>query len=272
MNFGRKEEKGVPQGDSSKNSISNYMNYLIFSDESGKWNDGEYYIRSWIRIASEKYDLLRKENIFSKHETGVKELKWEKFRKNYKKFKNLFDVDFDIFITISKPAHFQSKNYKIIEEIKKVPVSTGGEALTDKVKEKIVDSAKHQLFLNYFEKTHIEASKKALLSNEDPQEYEYFIDKPQWLSREWESIAKECGVQQIKIIEESSDSPGIELADVISGCIMDLLGKKDNAKAIYNECMKHKMVDMRSEEYPNPDLVFYKDFSEEDKGEANIFR
>lgn len=57
------------------------MKYLIFSDESGKWNEGDYYIRSWIRITPENYDLLRKEVIFSKHETGVKELKWEKFRK-----------------------------------------------------------------------------------------------------------------------------------------------------------------------------------------------
>jgi len=40
------------------------MKYLMFSDESGKWNEGDYYIRSWIRITPENYDLLRKEVIF----------------------------------------------------------------------------------------------------------------------------------------------------------------------------------------------------------------
>ena len=50
------------------------MKYLVFSDESGCWNDGKYYIRSWIRITPNNYDLLKKEVLFSKHETNVNEL------------------------------------------------------------------------------------------------------------------------------------------------------------------------------------------------------
>ena len=88
------------------------MKYLIFSDESGRWNEGDYYVRSWVRITPENYLSLRKEVIFAKYETGVKELKWERFSKNLDKFKNISDADFDIFVTISKPDHFKAKNYK----------------------------------------------------------------------------------------------------------------------------------------------------------------
>lgn len=248
------------------------MKYLIFSDESGRWNEGKYYIRSWMRITPENYDLLRKETIFAKHETGVKELKWENFRKNYKKFKNIFSVDFDIFITISKPDHFQSREYNIIKAIENVSISTGGQALTEKIKKKIVSSAKNELFFNYFEKIHIENSKNVLVASEYPEEYKYLIDTPQYLDREWGNIANECGIQQINITKISASNPGIETADVISGCIMGLLEKKKGVANIYSNCLKPKMLDMTSKTFPNPNLIFYQDFTDEDKKEINIFR
>jgi len=248
------------------------MKFLIFSDESGRWNKGKYYIRSWIRITPENYVLLRKEIIFSKHETSVKELKWENFKKNYEKFKDIFSVDCNIFITISKPEHFQSREYNIITTIENVPISTGGQELTNKIKTKIINSVKNELFFNYFEKTHIENSKKALLREENPKEYKYVIDTPQYLNREWENIAKECGIQQIEITKISANSPGIELADVVSGCIMDLLRKAEGIELIYQECLRPKMWDMTSQECPNPNLIFFPDFSSEERKEMNIFR
>ena len=248
------------------------MKFLIFSDESGQWNMGKYYIRSWVRITPENYDLLRKEIIFSKYETGVKELKWRKFKNNHVRFKNIFSVDFDIFITISKPDHFKSKEYNIITAIENLPISTGGQELTDKIKTKIINSVKNQLFLNYFEKIHIENSKKALLREEYPDKYKYIIDTPQCLDREWESIAKECGIQQIEIIKISENTPGIELADIVSGCIMGLLENVEDVELIYKEYLKSKMWDMMSQECPNPNLIFFPDFSSEEKIEMNIFR
>jgi len=248
------------------------MKFLIFSDESGQWNMGKYYIRSWVRITPENYDLLRKEIIFSKHETEVKELKWRKFKNNYVRFKNIFSVDFDIFITISKPEHFQSKEYNIITTIENLPISTGGQELTDKIKTKIINSVKNQLFLNYFEKIHIENSKKALLHEECPDKYKYIIDTPQCLDREWENIAKECGIQQIEIIKNSENIPGIELADIVSGCIMGLLENVGDVELIYKECLKSKMWDMMSQECPNPNLIFFPDFKSEEKNEMDIFR
>jgi len=248
------------------------MKYLMFSDESGKWNEGDYYIRSWIRITPENYDLLRKEVIFSKHETGVKELKWEKFRKNIEKFQNIFSVDFSVFITITKPQHFQSRTYNIINAISAVPISTGGQALTDKIKTKIINSAKNELFFNYFEKVHIENSKNALVKDEDPQEYKYLIDTPQYLDREWENIAKDCDIEQIDITKISASNPGIEVSDVISGCVMDFLLEKNEAKNTYDNFIKPKMCDMGSKTFPNPNLIFYQDFTDEEKKKINIFR
>lgn len=248
------------------------MKYLIFSDESGKWNEGNYYVRSWVKITPEKYNFLRKEVLFAKHETKVKELKWEQFKKNYQIFKNIFNVDFSIFITISRPAHFQSRNYKIISEIEKVPVSTGGQDLTDKIKKKIVNSAKNELFFNYFEKTHVENSKKALVGGEDNGDYIYLIDSPQYLDKGWINIAEECNIRNIEVIKASESNPGIEVADVISGCVKDLLEKKKAINEIYNECIKPKMLDMTSKTFPNPNMIFYSDYTPEEKEQMDIFR
>lgn len=248
------------------------MKYLIFSDESGSWHEGEYYIRSWIRITPENYDLLRKEIIFTKHETGIKELKWKHFKSNYDKCKYIFDVTFDIFMTISRPKHFQSRKYHILDHIEKVPISTGGEALTEQIKKKILNSAKNELFLNYFEKTHIKNSKDALIPKDCLDDYIYIIDAPQYLPTEWIEIANECGIKQIKVEKTSENCPGLELADITSGCVMDFLAADVNAQKVYQECMKKKMMDMTSKLLPNPNLIFHGDFSEQEKKEANIFR
>lgn len=247
------------------------MKYLIFSDESGTWNGGKYYVRSWIKITPDNYELLRKEVIFSKHEVGVKELKWQNFKKNYQKFKSIFSCDFDIFITISKPDHLNAKNYRIISIINGVPTSTGGEKLTDKIKKKIINSTKNQLFLNYFEKIHIMNSVCALLNGENPDEYKYIIDTPQYLDREWEEVARECEITQLDIVKESANIPGIEIADIVSGVIMTLLERK-NDNNIYEECIKPKMINMKSRSFPNPNLIFYDDFTPKEKSEINIFR
>lgn len=248
------------------------MKYLIFSDESGKWNENNYYIRSWIKITPENYRLLQKEIIFSKYDTKVKELKWEKFRKNYIKFKDIFSVDFDIFLTISKTSHFHAIKYSVIKMLETIKIPTGGEKITEAIKSKIIDSAKYTLFLNYFEKIHIETSKKALLPAINSSDYKYIIDNPQYLDKDWIAIANECGISQIEIEKESETDPGIEIADIISGCVSDLILKKNNADSIYKDCIKNKMLDMTSKSFPNPNLIFYDAFDEAEKNELNVFR
>jgi len=249
------------------------MKYLIFSDESGSWHEEGYYIRSWIRITPTQYPQLQKEIIFAKYKNGgIKELKWDKFKKNSERFKTIFDVDFKIFVTITKTDHFKPQNYNIIKAIEEFPTSTGGPKLTGKIKNKIINSVKNELFLNYFEKTHIENSKDALLLDEKPEEYKYSIDTPQYLNREWEEIAKECGINNVEIIKKSEKCPGIELADIVCGCISGKIQNNKKAETIYTEFIKPKMLDMYTSKIPNPNLIFYNDFSEEEKKKLNIFR
>jgi len=258
------------------------MNYLIFADESGKWNAGDFYLRSWIKITPENYENLRKEIIFIKHETGIKELKWKSFKNNLEKIDNsircIFLINFDVFITISIPNHFQDRlikdKYNILRTLKEIKTeqSTGGEKFTEDIKNKIIGSAQHTLFFNYFEKQHIENSKKALVNNINNSEYKYIVDTPQCLDKDWEKIAKECGIENIDVEKKSEKIPGIELSDIIAGCIHEYLENDEKAKHFYQTYIKNKMLDMTSRSLPNPNLIFFGDFNYDDKAKINIFR
>jgi len=247
------------------------MKFLIFSDESGRWNATEYYIRSWLKIAASQYNLVEKEVFYKKYKKNVKELKWDKFKTNYETFKSIFDLDFEVFVTISKLSHFQSRKYNIIEAIKTVEFpGIKKQRLVEKIRERVTYAVKQELFFNYFEKQHIENSVKALLPNEKPKDYDYFADNPQY--RDWKDIAKECGINNVNIVEKSEECPGVELADVVCGCIYDITKGDKKAKTIYEECIKGKMVNMNSKDVPNPNLIFYNDFSDKEKMQLNIFR
>lgn len=258
------------------------VDYLVFSDESGRWNEGDFYVRSWIRVSPADYELIRKDIVFIKHGMGSKELKWKSFKKNIENIKSiiesLFVVEFSVFISISKPDHFKERlendRYNILTTLKDIETeqSTGGESFTETIKDKIISAAQHTLFFNYFEKQHIENSKKAFVNEIDKNLYKYIVDSPQCLDKDWEKIAKECGINQIAIEKKSENVPGIELADSIAGCIHEHLNNDVRAGEFYNEYIKKKMLDMTSQILPNPNLIFFNDFSPQEKEKANIFR
>ena len=258
------------------------MNYLIFSDESGRWNEGNYYIRSWIRISPEDYELISKEIVYIKYKKDFPEVKWKAIINNIEKIRNntesLFNIEFSLFVTISKPAHFKKRvaanRYIIIRTLKNLSPEqyTKKEDFTATIKEKIINTAQHTLFSNFVEKRHIENSKIALVNNIDNTEYEYRVDSPQCIHKDWEKIAKECGIVKLKIVKKSEEEPGIELADIIAGCINDHLNNKEKASEFYSEYIKKKMIDMTSRDMPNPNLIFIGDFSAEEKKETEIFR
>jgi len=257
------------------------MKYLIFSDESGRWSsdEEEYYIRSWIRITQEQYDSLQKEVLFAKYKNNnLKELKWENFKRDIqhnKHYQSIFGPDFKIFVTISKPKVFWSINYRVITTLENLEESelTGDEKVRGNLKQKFINSARMVLFLNYYERQHIENSKFALLK-EDVMDYEYTVDTPQFLDREWKEVAKEAGIENVEIIKKSEKCPGIELADIVCGCISGKIQNNKEAKTIYTEFIKPKMLDMymRTSKIANPNLIFINDFSEEEKKKLDIFR
>lgn len=248
--------------------------YFIFSDESGMWNTGSYYVRCWIKIRSNEYLQLEKEVIYSKYKTGVKELKYDKFCGNQDEFKNIFSADCSIFITISDPNHCQNIPYTILSTLQNIDVfqSTGGQHLTETIKEKLITSARHTLFFNYFESQHIKTSKDALIGTDDTRNYKYLVDAPQCLSKDWEEIARECGVQELEVVRRSEEHPGIELADVVAGCIFNKIQGDGLAASIYDLHIKNKMTDMTSRDHPNPNLIFHRNFTTAQRTQLNIFR
>jgi hypothetical protein len=229
------------------------MEYLIFSDESGCWNEGDYYLRSWVRITPNNYEALRKELIFIKHETGIKELKWKSFRNNLQNIKNpiisIHDIDYSVFITISIPEHFQKRlsnnRYVILRTLSgiKPEQSTGGEQFTEAIKNKIISAAQHTIFYSYYEKQHIENAKFALVGDTSGDEYRFVVDTPQCLDKDWIKIANECGVNNVKIEKRSEKVSGIELTDIIAGCIHDYLRGEEAAANYYKECIRHALED-----------------------------
>jgi hypothetical protein len=132
------------------------MDYLIFTDESGSWNEGDYYLRSWVKISPKNYEMLRKDIIFIKHETGIKELKWKPIKNNIKRIEDTiasaYNIDFNVFITMSIHRHFQDclndKKYTILRTLQDIrpEQSTGGEQLTEVIKNKIITAAQHTIF------------------------------------------------------------------------------------------------------------------------------
>ena len=254
------------------------MKYLIFSDESGSWSniEEEYYIRAWVGITEEEYKRL-KVSINSIHKSKkLKELKWRNFKNNFQhdmQYRKIFDSDFKIFVTISKPKFFWSKSYNVITVLENLKEGelTGDEEVQLSLKKKITNSARMVLFLNYYERQHIINSKSALLKT-DTTEYEYIVDNPQFLNREWKEVANEVGIENVEIIKESKACPGIELADVICGCIKDFINEDPEASEIYGTCIKSKMIDIWNKSIPNPNLIFIEDFTDEERQKLDIFR
>jgi len=258
------------------------MDYLIFSDESGRWNDGDYYVRSWIKISPKNYVKLRKEIVFLKHVSGIKELKWKSFINNIKKAEDVAssiqDIEFEVFITLSIPDHFQCRlkngKYIILKTLQGITPeqSTGGEALTEAIKNKIISAAQHTIFYSFFERQHIENARRALIADSSSVSYKFVVDTPQCLDKDWIKIANECGIKSAEVEKKSETSPGIEFADIIASCIHECLVGEDNANRYYRDHIKDKMLDMHSKKIPNPNLIFFQDFNEGEKKRVNIFR
>ncbi len=108
------------------------------------------------------------------------------------------------------------------------------------------------------------------MPGEDPNEYKYFVDNPQY--KNWKELAEECGIKNVEIIEKSEEYPGIELADIVCGCISDKIKSEKKAETAYVEFIKPRMLDMYSNKIPNPNLIFFKYFSEDEQKKLDIFR
>lgn len=250
------------------------IDFIIYSDEAGTWDNSAYYIRSWVKISVPDYNLLLKEVLFLKHVAGISALKWSNFKNSSDEFKDIFNIDFKVFITISIPSHLSKKLYKALQTVARIPAKdfTGDWRLKVALKRKAINSLKHTLFFNIYERQHIENAKSVLVNDTDPSKYKFVIDSPQCLNKNWREIANSAGVSKVEFIARSEDEPGIQLADIIAGCIQDMTRNNRKARRIYQQLIKDKMVDMYSEDYPNPNLIFSPTFTDREKRKLQIFR
>ncbi len=255
------------------------MTYLIFSDETGTWSNREedYYVRAWISISSEEYVKLQKEIFYIQKTTGTKEIKWDNFKRNYQKYSDVFIPNFQVYITLSIPRNFWNRNYKVLTTLQNLDEKafTGDEKIKIHLRKKIINSAQAVIFLNYFERQHIENSKVALASN--LLDYKYIVDTPQFIDREWIEVAREVGINNLEIKKDSESIPGIQMAGIIAGCFYDLLSKQENndiAIEIYKKLIKPKMIDMYSSDRQkaNPNIIFYGDCPDDIRGKITNIR
>ena len=247
---------------------------FVFSDESGSWHSGPVYVRSWVKMSNDVYEQVKREVVYKKHLADVKELKYDKFQCNQGNFNSIFSFDFTVFVTISIPEHFEKRKYTILQTLQGIDISksTGGEQITESIKTKVINSAKNILYFVYFENHHIKNSQKALIDDLDYDDYEYQIDIPQCQPKEWKVLASENGIKNIKVIRRSEECPGVELADVVAGCIYNKIMGDGTASQIYNDYVKSKMADMASRTYPNPNMIFFQDFTDDQKKLCSGFR
>jgi len=251
------------------------MKYLIFSDESGNWNSGDYYIRAWIKVNESDHDALCKEILFINNILKVEELKWNGFKTNYKqldskgRLQGLVNLNYELFLTITDTSHFQNKKYNIYNALKGAQFFGDLPESIDEnnLRKRLENTIKSEYFFSIYESQHIKNAKKALMRN-SKADFDFIIDKPPYLG--WKELAKACGIKAE--VEDSKRCRGIQLADVICGCIKDFTKNNQEAGEIYRGCFKKHMINMYDKNMPNPNLVFIHDFKDREKRRLNIFR
>ncbi len=228
-----------------------------------------------MKLSESNYDDLRKEILFIKKILRIQELKWYCFKKKYKdlnskgKLEGLKNIHYEIFITITDTKHFKKKNYRIFSKLYETDIFSNLPESVDKekLKKRVENTIRREYFFSFYEATHIENAKKALIAN-SKDKFEIIVDRPPY--QDWQELARVCGMEAK--IKDSKEYEGIQLADVICGCIRDYVNGDNNVKDIYDECFKVHMRNMKDENIPNPNLIFYKDFNDEERRRLNIFR
>jgi hypothetical protein len=243
------------------------IKFFIFSDESGSWHDEkDVYVRSWIVITEEESKkLLNKiDEIISF--LGSNELSWKTLAGNSKYFSYFTDLSFRIFITVSSPKDikWETKYYITKDFDSNIKNFNFGELepeLKIYVKDRILRDIKNALFLNFYEKHHIENAKKGIERVIKPTEYDliYRVDPPQMSQDGWKKILYKIGGEGINIeFPKSSRTQGIQFADIVAGCFRSLFIKDENydkACEFFN-LIKSKLIS-KNKDNPNPNLIFW---------------
>lgn len=245
------------------------IKFFIFSDESGSWhecNEENIYLRAWVVIAEDNYLKLKNKIQEIVGFLDCRELRWKTLSgPNGAKYATEFNhIDFRIFITISVPRDINwAGKYRAIKNFDKGinNFDFGGIDinLKDTLRKKIFDDIKYVIFLNYYEKVHINNARKRIEQVIAPKEYEliYRIDPPQSTKKDWGNILASITDKKLEFPKSERDE-GIQFADVVAGSFRSLIKKDDryNIAKIFFKNNKNKFLS-KSKEIPNPNLIFW---------------
>ncbi len=245
--------------------------YFVFSDESGSWHDSNcVYVRSWIVIGESSYSKLIDKINYINTSIGCNELKWKTLAHNPSFFNFVDEFDFRIFITISSPSDINwEQKYKVTRsfstQVENFDFGEIDSVLMESLKKKMFDDIKNVLFLNFYEKTHIQNAKDAIDSVLPKKDnlLIYRVDPPQMSENGWRDILKAIspGVQ-IEFPRSHSDE-GIQFADTVAGCVRSFIEKDGdiNESIEFIKKIKSKLI-QKSSINPNPNLIFFKEIKD----------
>lgn len=245
--------------------------YFVFSDESGSWHDPNcIYVRSWILVQEKEFEALEKAIQKTNLAIGCKELKWKNIAKNDAHFEIIKKFEFRIFLTISAPADIKwESKYKITKEfysqVEKFNFGHLDKKIIEILKKKMFDDIKNILFLNFYEKTHIENANRAFVQYLPKTENSliYKVDPPQMPRNSWSEILKTISKGVTIDFPKSNLDAGIQFADVIAGCIRSFLENDETFDKAENfiKKIRPKLI-LKSIKNPNPNLIFYDEINE----------
>jgi len=249
------------------------IKFFIFSDESGSWHDADdVYVRSWVVITENDSEKLLNKIEEIKHFLNANELSWKTLAGNESYFSYFDDLNFRIFITISSPRdilwdrkYVVTKNFNT--NIENFDFGELDINIEEYIKDRILRDIKNALFLNFYEKFHIENAKKGIERVIKPTDYEliYRIDPPQMPKDGWKKILTNITGTSVNIeFPKSSKSQGIQFADIIAGCVRSLLIKDNNYNkaCVFLKRIKKKLI-AKNKNNPNPNLIFYGEINKE---------
>lgn len=245
--------------------------YFVFSDESGSWHDSaDVYVRAWVISHESSHDKLVEAINFITTDLNANELKWKTIANNNKYWNFLEKFDFRIFLTISCPGDIKWEHkYRITRNFgTQVNSFDFGEISADLVsvlKKKMFDDIRNVLFLNFYEKTHIENAKNGIERILPKREnlLIYRVDPPQMSKDGWKNILQTISPGVEIEFPQSQKSEGIQFADIIAGSIRSFLisdGNSDKASQFISK-FKSKLIP-RDERNPNPNLIFFQEIND----------
>jgi len=204
---------------------------IIFSDESGRWADGPYYVRSWIFWNIENY--LQIERKYTEKLNRQKHLlEWKNKRLktilDKKSVEEIFQNIDRMFFTFTIIKEFKERKLNVrsdINQLLNVHPSLEGKKYKKYLINNVGKAVNKTYFLYLYENMHFKSFFDKL---NDSSVYILMIDKPSQLDpKQHRKILMESPfIENKKVILGESDSDlslGLQVADCFAGMVNDFL-------------------------------------------------